>query len=58
MPRHLLNSSFEDYAYKIKLSNGCRDKLSQPYTVAFQSEHRKKDAGLLKMGCSNKPLFY
>jgi protein-L-isoaspartate(D-aspartate) O-methyltransferase len=40
IPRHLfLNSSFEDYAYQDKafpIASG--QTISQPYTVAFQSQ--------------------
>lgn len=40
IPRHLfLNSSFEDYAYQDKaFPIGAGQTISQPYTVAFQSE--------------------
>ncbi len=40
IPRHLfLNSSFEDYAYQDKaFPIGEEQTISQPYTVAFQSQ--------------------
>ena len=40
VPRHLfLNSSFEDYAYQDKAFPICAGQtISQPYTVAFQSQ--------------------
>lgn len=40
IPRHLfLNSSFEDYAYQDKaFPIGARQTISQPYTVAFQTQ--------------------
>lgn len=40
VPRHLfLNSSFEDYAYQDKaFPIGAEQTISQPYTVAFQSQ--------------------
>ena len=40
VPRHLfLNSSFEDYAYQDKaFPIGAGQTISQPYTVAFQSQ--------------------
>lgn len=40
IPRHLfLNSSFEDYAYQDKaFPIGAGQTISQPYTVAFQTE--------------------
>ena len=40
VPRHLfLNSSFEDYAYQDKaFPIGADQTISQPYTVAFQSQ--------------------
>jgi protein-L-isoaspartate(D-aspartate) O-methyltransferase len=40
IPRHLfLNSSFEDYAYQDKaFPIGAGQTISQPYTVAFQSQ--------------------
>ena len=40
IPRHLfLNSSFEDFAYQDKaFPIGAGQTISQPYTVAFQSE--------------------
>ena len=47
IPRHLfLNSSFEDFAYQDKaFPIGAGQTISQPYTVAFQSQLRevKKD---------------
>ena len=40
IPRHLfLNSSFEDFAYQDKaFPIGADQTISQPYTVAFQSQ--------------------
>jgi protein-L-isoaspartate(D-aspartate) O-methyltransferase len=40
IPRHLfLNSSFEDYAYQDKaFPIAAGQTISQPYTVAFQSQ--------------------
>ena len=40
VPRHLfLNSSFEDYAYQDKaFPIGADQTISQPYTVAFQTQ--------------------
>ncbi len=40
IPRHLfLNSSFEDYAYQdLAFPIGAGQTISQPYTVAFQTE--------------------
>lgn len=54
IPRHLfINSSFEDFAYQDKafpISAG--QTISQPYTVAFQSEllKVKKDHKILEIG--------
>jgi protein-L-isoaspartate(D-aspartate) O-methyltransferase len=44
IPRHLfLNSSFEDYAYQDKaFPIAAGQTISQPYTVAFQSQEIKK----------------
>jgi protein-L-isoaspartate(D-aspartate) O-methyltransferase len=54
IPRHLfLNSSFEDYAYQDKpFPIGAGQTISQPYTVAFQSEllEVKKDHKVLEIG--------
>jgi protein-L-isoaspartate(D-aspartate) O-methyltransferase len=54
IPRHLfLNSSFEDYAYQDKaFPIGAGQTISQPYTVAFQSEllEIKKDHKVLEIG--------
>lgn len=54
IPRHLfLNSSFEDYAYQDKaFPIGAGQTISQPYTVAFQSEllQVKKDDKVLEIG--------
>ena len=54
IPRHLfLNSSFEDYAYQDKaFPIGAGQTISQPYTVAFQSELLKieKDHKILEIG--------
>jgi protein-L-isoaspartate(D-aspartate) O-methyltransferase len=54
IPRHLfLNSSFEDYAYQDKaFPIGAGQTISQPYTVAFQSEllQIKKDHKVLEIG--------
>ena len=54
IPRHLfLNSSFEDYAYQDKaFPIGAGQTISQPYTVAFQTEllHVKKDDKILEIG--------
>jgi protein-L-isoaspartate(D-aspartate) O-methyltransferase len=54
IPRHLfLNSSFEDYAYQDKaFPIGAGQTISQPYTVAFQSEllEIKKDDKVLEIG--------
>ncbi|MBC5842738.1 MAG: protein-L-isoaspartate(D-aspartate) O-methyltransferase [Flavobacteriaceae bacterium] len=54
IPRHLfLNSSFEDYAYQDKaFPIGAGQTISQPYTVAFQSEllQIKKDDKVLEIG--------
>ena len=54
IPRHLfLNSSFEDYAYQDKaFPIGAGQTISQPYTVAFQSELLKieKDHKVLEIG--------
>jgi protein-L-isoaspartate(D-aspartate) O-methyltransferase len=46
IPRHLfLNSSFEDYAYQDKaFPIAAGQTISQPYTVAFQSQEIKKRA--------------
>ena len=47
IPRHLfLNSSFEDYAYQDKaFPIGSGQTISQPYTVAFQSQLLKVKKG-------------
>ena len=54
IPRHLfLNSSFEDYAYQDKaFPIGAGQTISQPYTVAFQSQllEIKKDHKILEIG--------
>lgn len=54
IPRHLfLNSSFEDYAYQDKaFPIGAGQTISQPYTVAFQSQllELKKDHKVLEIG--------
>ena len=54
VPRHLfLNSSFEDYAYQDKaFPIGASQTISQPYTVAFQSQllEAKKDHKILEIG--------
>ena len=54
VPRHLfLNSSFEDYAYQDKpFPIGAGQTISQPYTVAFQSQllEVKKDHKILEIG--------
>jgi protein-L-isoaspartate(D-aspartate) O-methyltransferase len=54
IPRHLfLNSSFEDYAYQDKaFPIGAGQTISQPYTVAFQTEllQVKKDDKVLEIG--------
>ena len=54
VPRHLfLNSSFEDYAYQDKaFPIGAGQTISQPYTVAFQSQllEAKKDHKILEIG--------
>lgn len=54
IPRHLfLNSSFEDYAYQDKpFPIGAGQTISQPYTVAFQSQllQVKKDDKILEIG--------
>jgi protein-L-isoaspartate(D-aspartate) O-methyltransferase len=54
IPRHLfLNSSFEDYAYLDKaFPIGAGQTISQPYTVAFQSQllEVKKDDKILEIG--------
>lgn len=54
IPRHLfLNSSFEDYAYQDKaFPIGAGQTISQPYTVAFQSQLLaiKKDDKVLEIG--------
>ena len=54
IPRHLfLNSSFEDYAYQDKaFPIGAGPTISQPYTVAFQSQllEVKKDDKVLEIG--------
>ena len=54
IPRHLfLNSSFEDYAYQDKaFPIGSGQTISQPYTVAFQSQllEIKKDHKVLEIG--------
>ncbi len=54
IPRHLfLNSSFEDYAYQDKaFPIGAGQTISQPYTVAFQSQllEIKKGHKILEIG--------
>lgn len=54
IPRHLfLNSSFEDFAYQDKaFPIGADQTISQPYTVAFQSQllDVKKDDKILEIG--------
>jgi len=54
IPRHLfLNSSFEDYAYQDKaFPIGAGQTISQPYTVAFQSQllEVKKEHKILEIG--------
>lgn len=54
IPRHLfLNSSFEDFAYQDKpFPIGAGQTISQPYTVAFQSEllQVKRDDKILEIG--------
>ncbi len=54
LPRHLfLNSSFEDYAYQDKaFPIGAGQTISQPYTVAFQSQllEVKKEDKILEIG--------
>ncbi|TRX42970.1 protein-L-isoaspartate(D-aspartate) O-methyltransferase [Flavobacterium restrictum] len=54
IPRHLfLNSSFEDYAYQDKaFPIGAGQTISQPYTVAFQSQllELKKEHKVLEIG--------
>jgi protein-L-isoaspartate(D-aspartate) O-methyltransferase len=54
IPRHLfLNSSFEDFAYQDKpFPIGSGQTISQPYTVAFQSEllEVNKDHKVLEVG--------
>jgi protein-L-isoaspartate(D-aspartate) O-methyltransferase len=54
IPRHLfLNSSFEDYAYQDKaFPIGAGQTISQPYTVAFQSQllEVKKGHKVLEIG--------
>ena len=54
IPRHLfLNSSFADYAYQDKaFPIGAGQTISQPYTVAFQSQllEVKKDQKILEIG--------
>jgi protein-L-isoaspartate(D-aspartate) O-methyltransferase len=54
IPRHLfLNSSFEDFAYQDKaFPIGAGQTISQPYTVAFQSQllKIKKDDKILEIG--------
>ena len=54
LPRHyFLNSSFEDYAYQDKaFPIGAEQTISQPYTVAFQSQllEVKKDQKILEIG--------
>lgn len=54
IPRHLfLNSSFEAYAYQDKaFPIGAGQTISQPYTVAFQSQllEVKKDHKILEIG--------
>lgn len=54
IPRHLfLNSSFEDFAYQDKaFPIGAGQTISQPYTVAFQTEllQVEKDHKVLEIG--------
>ncbi|WP_136669182.1 protein-L-isoaspartate(D-aspartate) O-methyltransferase [Flavobacterium sp. H122] len=54
IPRHLfLNSGFEDFAYQDKpFPIGAGQTISQPYTVAFQTEllQVKKDDKILEIG--------
>ena len=54
VPRHLfLNSSFENYAYQDKaFPIGAGQTISQPYTVAFQSQllEIEKDHKVLEIG--------
>lgn len=54
IPRHLfLNSSFEDFAYQDKaFPIGAGQTISQPYTVAFQTEllQVEKDHKILEIG--------
>ena len=54
IPRHLfLNSSFENYAYQDKaFPIGAGQTISQPYTVAFQSQllEVKKEHKVLEIG--------
>ena len=54
IPRHLfLNSSFEDYAYQDKaFPIGAGQTISQPYTVAYQTEllHIQKGDKVLEIG--------
>ena len=54
LPRHLfLNSSFVDYAYQDKaFPIGAGQTISQPYTVAFQSQllEVKKEDKILEIG--------
>lgn len=54
IPRHLfLDSSFEDFAYQDKaFPIGAGQTISQPYTVAFQSQllEVKKDHKILEIG--------
>ena len=54
IPRHLfLNSSFADYAYQDKaFPIGAGQTISQPYTVAFQSQllEIKKEQKILEIG--------
>ena len=54
IPRHLfLNSSFEDFAYQDKaFPIGAGQTISQPYTVAFQSQllDVKKEDKILEIG--------
>lgn len=54
VPRHLfLDSSFEDHAYQDKaFPIGAKQTISQPYTVAFQTEllNIGRDAKILEIG--------
>lgn len=54
LPRHLfLDSSFEDHAYQDKaFPIGANQTISQPYTVAFQTQllHLKKGDKVLEIG--------